>query len=49
LKIIFGARAFAVIQQYLCGDLEAVLALVGDDDAELLPIVVEILTERCCV
>jgi hypothetical protein len=39
-----GARTFAIIEQYLCGDLEAVLALVGEDDAELLPIVIEILT-----
>jgi hypothetical protein len=28
----------------LRNDLDGVLALVGDDDAELLPIVVEILT-----
>jgi hypothetical protein len=38
------ARSFAVIAAYLRGDLDGVLALVGDDDVELLPITVEILT-----
>jgi hypothetical protein len=37
------ARSFAVIAAYLRGDLDGVLILVGDDDAELLPITVEIL------
>jgi hypothetical protein len=40
---LLRARSFAIIQQYLRGDLEAVLVLVGEDDAELLPTVVEIL------
>jgi hypothetical protein len=35
--------AFAIIQAYLRGDLEGIAALVGDDDAELLPMLVEIL------
>jgi len=37
-------RSFAIIQQYLLGDLEALNALVGDDADELLPMLVEILT-----
>ena len=35
--------AFAIIQAYLRGDLEGIAALLGDDDAELLPMLVEIL------
>jgi hypothetical protein len=38
------ARAFAIVAAYLRNDLDGVLALVGDDGAELLPIVVELLT-----
>ncbi|HEY6688901.1 MAG TPA: hypothetical protein VI094_22145 [Propionibacteriaceae bacterium] len=38
------SHAFAIVAAYLRNDLDGVLALVGDDDAELLPIVVEILT-----
>jgi hypothetical protein len=39
------ARSFAIIQAHLPGDLEALGALVNDDDAgELLVMVTEVLT-----
>jgi hypothetical protein len=36
-------RGFAIIHAYLRGDLEGIAALVGDDDVELLPMLLEIL------
>ena len=33
---LFRARSFAIIQQFMLGDLEALNALVGDDADELL-------------
>ena len=33
---MFSARSFAIIQQFMLGDLEALNALVGDDADELL-------------
>jgi hypothetical protein len=33
---MFSARSFAIIQQFMLGDLEALNALVGDDANELL-------------
>jgi hypothetical protein len=36
LKIFSRARSFAIIQQFMLGDLEALNALVGDDADELL-------------
>jgi hypothetical protein len=37
------ARSFALIKAFLAGDLEALDALVDDDDTELIPMLMEIL------